>query len=164
MRNSTKLYIETELNLHTRVDMEACAKNGYDWLEYFVNKNITEKDLEYINKCFYSYFANTKPEEYDENIGCDFLLIQLRVAEALFKNQCDLNKIRKAHLLMDPDFDLSGDWADNPGYEESYRIGGDTFLILEADNADYILRVESDYYDNCDLSLERADFVAKFEE
>ena len=164
MRDSTKLYIETELNCHIKVDMEACSENGYDWFDYFVNKNITEEDLKYINKCFYGYLTNTKPEEYDENIECDFSLIQLRVAETLFKNECDLNKIRKAHLLIDPDCDFSGDWSDEPGYEESYCIGGDTYLILEADDADYILRVDSDYYDNCDLSFEQADFIAKFEE
>ena len=161
MRDSTKLYIETELNHHIKVNMKKCAENDYDWFDYFVDKDIKEDNLECIEKCFYDYNMTHPEEELDK---CDFSLIQLRVAETLFKNGGSPNKVKKAHLFLDPEVDFSGNWSNDPGYEESYCIGGDCYLILEGEDADYILRVDSDYYDSCDLSLEAADFIAKFEE
>lgn len=161
MRDSTKLFLEVEANNHIKVDMEACAENGYDWDEYFINKDITKDDIERIDKCFGDYNSPTwMTDEYEE---CEYSLIQLRVAETLFNNNINFSDINAIHLYLDPECEFSGNWSNDPGYEESYCLGGDCYLILEGKDADYILRIDSDYYDPNDTSLECAEFIGKFE-
>lgn len=180
MKDSTKLYIETELNGHIKVNMKKCENNGYDWFDYFVGKDITEGDLDYIHKldCYeYEDDYDEEDDEYEDDYDeedddyedeyeldeCEYSLIQLKVARELYKNGGSPAKAKKAYLFLDPECDFSGDWSNDPGYEESYCLGGDCYLIVECEDADYILRVDSDFYET-NSEFENAEFIVKFEE
>lgn len=152
MRDSTKLFIETEIPDNLVVDMEACAENGYDWFEYFVPGK--------------SMNIQSKHKEKNRTERCR--LVRLKMAEILFKNDIKFSDIKTARLYIDPECDTTDSWDDDPGYSISYWLFGECYLILEGKRADYIFKVDSDFYchsteyDDEDV-IDKVEFIGKFE-
>lgn len=184
MRTETKIWMDLNISKksHKKVNMKKCADNGYDFKEYFINEELTDlSEIEENLKHFHSYNDNSWLEEvndceddYDEDedyeddydeedAECEYSLIQLRVAKVLLENGTSPDKVKKVQLYLDLDScDFSGDWADDPGYEETYCLGGEQcYLLIETEDGDYVLTINSDFYDSCDSDFETADLAFK---
>lgn len=104
-------------------------------------------------------------DDYDDEPS-EFSLIQLWVAKVLFENGSSPDKVNAIQLYCDDSEGyIQGEgshWGNDPEYASSYSLCR-AYLIAETDDCDFLMSVDTDYYDCGDYGLEYAELVSKFE-
>ena len=143
LKTETKLWIESTIPDYTRVNIEISALSGHNWFEYFladVDSEALDKFISWDYKDIYDFIDHT-----------DFTLIQMLIAKLFKDNNIKLSDITDIDLFIN-------DYGD--GCDESYCLY-EAYLICHSNKkVDYIIKVDSDYYDGYSENYERAELEA----